>query len=111
MYGFSDQPNGIPVTRFRADRQGSSRYSATMRQNRTPVRFCRASAGGGDDPSLGVERRLAATERLELGARDLVAGVIARADERRGLDVPEPEGERLALHVGELVGVVVALER
>ena len=30
MYGFSDQPNGIPLTPFNALRQGSSRYSATM---------------------------------------------------------------------------------
>jgi hypothetical protein len=30
MYGFSDHPNGIPDTRLRALRQGSSRYSAVM---------------------------------------------------------------------------------
>ena len=63
-----------------------------------------------DDPALGVERRLP-PGRLQLGARDLVAGVVARADERAGFDVLEAERERLDLHLGELVGVVVALER
>src|SRR5262245_51911408 len=37
MYGFNDQLNGIPATRLIAVRQGSSRYSAGMRQNRTSV--------------------------------------------------------------------------
>ena len=27
MYGFSDQPNGMPLTRFSATLQGSSRYA------------------------------------------------------------------------------------
>ena len=27
MYGFSDQSKGIPLTRLRAERHGSSRYS------------------------------------------------------------------------------------
>ena len=70
----------------------------------------RAGQGVGDDPTLGIERRLAA-EATELGPGHLVAGVVARPDERTRLDVPEPEGERLFLHGGELVGVVVALER
>ena len=30
MYGLSDQPNGIPCTRFSAERQGSSRYSTRI---------------------------------------------------------------------------------
>ena len=30
MYGFSDQSNIIPLTRFNAALQGSSRYSARM---------------------------------------------------------------------------------
>src|SRR6266576_464969 len=40
MYGFSDQPNGIPDTRLRADRQGSSRYSATMAHRIEQVFSC-----------------------------------------------------------------------
>ena len=39
MYGFSDQPNAIPLTRFSATLQGSSRYSARIpAQHRTYVR-------------------------------------------------------------------------
>ena len=30
MYGFSDQPNGMPRTRFSATLQGSSRYSTAI---------------------------------------------------------------------------------
>ncbi len=30
MYGFSDQENAMPLTRFSALRQGSSRYSTPM---------------------------------------------------------------------------------
>jgi glyoxylase-like metal-dependent hydrolase (beta-lactamase superfamily II) len=30
MYGLSDQPNGMPCTRFSAERQGSSRYSVRI---------------------------------------------------------------------------------
>ena len=48
---------------------------------------------------------------LELGAGDLVASVVARAHERCRLDVLEAERKRGGLHLGELVGVVVALER
>ena len=91
MYGFSDHPNIMPLTRFSADRQGSSRYSGRMcaelehlfyiGKAETGRREC--LAGEGDDPALGVERRLAAAERLELGAGDLVAGVVAGAHERR----------------------------
>ena len=43
--------------------------------------------------------------------RDLVASVVAGAHERARLDVLEAQRERLDLHLGELVGVVVALER
>ena len=50
-----------------------------------------ASARGGNDPAVGVDRRLAAAEGLQLGAGDLVAGVVAGADERRRLDVLEAE--------------------
>ena len=63
-----------------------------------------------DDAALGVERG-AAAQVAQLGAGDLVAGVVAGADERPGLDVLEAERQRLGLHLGELVGVVVALER
>ena len=69
-----------------------------------------ASAGQRDDPAVGVDRRLAA-QPLQLGAGHLVAGVVARAHERPRFDVLEAERERLDLHLGELVGVVVALER
>ena len=69
-----------------------------------------APTRGRHHAAVGVDRRLAA-ERLELGARDLVAGVVARADERARLDVLEAEREGLGLHLGELVGVVVAIER
>jgi len=34
MYGFSDQPNIMPLTRFRADLQGSSRYSGRIVETR-----------------------------------------------------------------------------
>ena len=30
MYGFSDQSNGMPLTRFSATLQGSSRYSTRI---------------------------------------------------------------------------------
>ena len=30
MYGFSDHPNIMPLTRFKADLHGSSRYSGGM---------------------------------------------------------------------------------
>ena len=33
MYGLSDQPNGMPFTRFRAALHGSSRYSARIRES------------------------------------------------------------------------------
>src|SRR5882672_10393191 len=74
---------------------------------------CRAIslAGQRDDATLRIECRLAAAHRLELGAGDLVTGVVARADERTRLDVLEAEVQRGALHLGELVGVVVTLER
>src|SRR4051812_47159738 len=40
MYGLSDQWNPIPCTRFRAERQGSSRYSARIPvANRTEHTF------------------------------------------------------------------------
>src|SRR5712691_7076970 len=68
------------------------------------------SAGGSDDPSVGADGRLASSKRLELGAGDLVASVVARADERSGFDVLEPQRQRLDLHLGELVGVVIALD-
>ena len=48
------------------------------------------SAGERDDPTLGIDGRLAA-KALELGAGHLVAGVVAGADERRRLDVLEAE--------------------
>ena len=48
------------------------------------------SAREWDDPALGIDGRLAPCS-LELGAGDLVARVVARPDERRGLDVLEPE--------------------
>ena len=67
------------------------------------------SARERDHPAVRIERRLA-TEALELGARDLVASVVAGADHRRGFDVLEPELECLDLHLGELVGMVVAHE-
>ena len=41
-----------------------------------------SSACQRDDPALGVERCLAAAKRLQLRAGDLVAGVVAGADER-----------------------------
>src|SRR5690348_7324282 len=37
MYGFSDQWNGIPVTRFSAERHGSSRYSTRSRMTTHPT--------------------------------------------------------------------------
>jgi hypothetical protein len=37
--------------------------------------------------------------------------VIARPHERAGLDVLEPERQRRRLQLGELVGVVIALNR
>ena len=37
--------------------------------------------------------------------------VVRAAHERAGLDVDEPHGERLALEVGELVGMVEAHHR
>src|SRR6185436_4800186 len=51
----------------------------------------RGSARRGDHPALGIEGRLPAADGLQLRTRDLVPGVIAGADERRGLDVLEPE--------------------
>src|SRR5438093_12995186 len=71
----------------------------------------RISAGERNDSALRVDRRLAAAPGLELGARDLVAGVVARADERARLDVLEAECLCGGLHLGELVRVVVALDR
>src|SRR5439155_2200918 len=67
-------------------------------------------AGRGHDPPDGVDRGLA-PQGVHLRAGYLVAGVVARADERTGLDVPEAEVEGLCLHVRELVRVVVAHER
>ena len=69
----------------------------------------RQPASGTTRPSASIVA--CAAQALELGARHLVAGVVARAHERRRLDVLEAERERLDLHLGELVGVVVALER
>ena len=47
MYGFSDQSNGMPLTRLRADRQGSSRYSTpTPGKYRTYVRSRGARSRG-----------------------------------------------------------------
>jgi hypothetical protein len=43
MYGLSDQANGIPRTRLRALRQGSSRYSA--RTLRRIANICSFRAG------------------------------------------------------------------
>ena len=78
---------------------------------RAPVRATGQPASGPrDDPALGVDGR-AAAELAELGAGDLVAGVVAGPDERPRLDVPEAQRQGLVLHLGELVGVVVALER
>src|SRR6187397_191899 len=68
------------------------------------------SAREGHDPAIGIDRRLA-PEPLELGARYLVAGVVARSHERPRFDVLEAKRESGCLHLGELVGVVVALER
>src|SRR3954452_20881957 len=67
------------------------------------------SAREWDDPPLGVERGFA-TGTSEVGAGDLVASVVARSDERRGFDVLEAECERLDIHLGEFIGVVIALE-
>ena len=64
-----------------------------------------------DHSSVCVERRLTPAKRLELRTGNLVAGVVARPNQRGGLDVLEAELEGLDLHLGELVGVVVALER
>src|SRR5258707_6502281 len=66
-------------------------------------------ARGGDDHAVGADRRAAAGSKLCAG--DLVPGVIARANERAGFDMPEPERERLDLHLSELIGVVIALDR
>src|SRR5690349_18216363 len=109
----------MPFTRFRADRHGSSRYSGRIMPIRIEQTFDYGKPCGGprqtvsarerDDPALRVERRLAAAHGLELGARDLVARVVAGADERPGFHVLEPERLRGGLHLGELVGVVVAL--
>ena len=41
----------------------------------------------------------------------LVPGVVRRADERPRLDVLEAQGQRLGLHLRELVGMIVALDR
>ena len=68
------------------------------------------SAAERDDPTLGVDGRLAA-QALELGAGDLVASAIAGAHERPRLDVLEAELQGLDLHLGELVRMVVALQR
>src|SRR3954471_3229148 len=103
----------MPLTLFRAERQGSSRYSARIWCVRIERLFQTVdpSARRRDDASGRVEGRRAAAERPELGARHLVAGVVARAHERSGFDVPEAEGQGLGLHLRELVGMVVALER
>ena len=77
--------------------------------NSTLTRAAVYPASGTIRPSASM-RGLAA-QPLELGAGHLVAGVVARAHERRRLDVLEAERQRLDLHLGELVGVVVALER
>jgi len=58
--------------------QGMERPKATVLR---PA--CCSSAGEWDDAALRVESCLAAAEGLELGARDLVAGVVAGAHERR----------------------------
>src|SRR5439155_16505955 len=63
-----------------------------------------------DDYSIGTDRR-APAHGPELRAGNLVASVVARAHERPRLDVLEPEGRSLDLHLGELVGVVIALDR
>src|SRR3972149_11091682 len=69
------------------------------------------STGERNDAAIRVERGLRATRRPELGTGDLIPGVIARADEWTGLDVLEAEGKGLGLHLDELRGIVVALQR
>src|SRR5687768_16679734 len=76
---------------------------------RPGARIGAGSAGQRDDPALGVEGGLAA-QPLELGARHLVARVVAGAHQRGRLDVLETEPQGLDLHLRELVGVVVALQ-
>ena len=68
------------------------------------------SAGERNHPTGLVERRLAASSS-KLRTRDLVASVVARAHERSRLDVLEAQRERLGLHLGELVGMVVPDQR
>ncbi len=67
-------------------------------------------SGRRDDPAFRVEGRPPA-ELAELSAGNLVPGVVGGANERPRLDMAEAEGERLGLELGELVGVVVALNR
>ena len=81
--------------------QDRGRYGARRRSDQPASGTTRPSA------SIVAWRR----RRLSSAPGHLVAGVVARADERRRLDVLEAERERLDLHLGELVGVVVALER
>src|SRR3972149_9353310 len=69
------------------------------------------STGERNDAAVRVERGLRATRRPELGTGDLIPGVIARAHERPRFDVPEAKCERLGLHLRELIGVVIALQR
>src|SRR2546423_13021329 len=60
--------------------------------------------------ATGVVEGRPAADPPEVRTGDLVAGVVARADERSRLDVAEAQCQRLGLHLGQLVGVVVALD-
>src|SRR5690242_6804258 len=70
-----------------------------------------ASARERYHPSVRVERRLTPAQGPELRTGDLITRVVRRPDERPRLDVLEAERQRNRLHLGELVGSDVALDR
>ena len=119
VHGGPDRParavadaDGRPALRG-SDPPGSRRDARSEDAPVTATRrvfHVRRGPSARDDPPLGIDRR-PPSQVAQLGARDLVARVVARPDQRPRLDVLEAERERLVLHLGELVGVVVALER